>query len=125
MRIGLSLVFLCFAYFQFSNPMQWTGFVPKAVSGVFGMSSVVLVMLNAWFELVAGLALITGFQTRIVSLLLALHLFGIAATIGFSPLGVRDIGLSIATLSIFLAGADFLTLDAWFAAKKSATVPNL
>jgi uncharacterized membrane protein YphA (DoxX/SURF4 family) len=114
LRLGMGLVFICFSYYQFSNPSMWTGFVPKAVSSLFGGNSTMLVLLNAWFELIAGLALIVGVQVRTVSLLLAVHLFGIAGTIGISPLGVRDLGLSIATFSVFLAGPDVWSLDRYF-----------
>ena len=110
-RLGMGAVFLCFSYYQFSNPGMWTGFVPHAVSGIFGGNAYMLVLFNAWFELVAGTALIIGIQTRIVALLLALHLFGIAGSIGISPLGVRDIGLAIATFAVFFNGPDTWSLD--------------
>ena len=116
-RIGMGIVMLFFSYYQFSDASIWTGFVPHAVVALLGGNAVLLVLLNAWFELVFGLALLAGFQTRTVALLLALHLFGIAGTIGISPLGVRDLGLAAATLSIFLAGSDLISLDRRFAGK--------
>ncbi|MDB5238852.1 MAG: DoxX family protein [Candidatus Parcubacteria bacterium] len=123
-RIGMSLVFFYFSFSQFSDPSAWTGYVPQGVVALFGGNAVLLVLLNAWFELIFGLALFVGFQTRIAALLLALHLVGIAATIGISPVGVRDIGLAAATFSIFCAGADMLSLDRKFLAHQPAQVPN-
>ena len=123
-RLGMGVVFLCFSYYQFSNPLMWTSFVPHAVSAVFGGNAYLLVVLNAWFELVAGIALIVGIQTRTVALLLSLHLFGIAGSIGISPLGVRDIGLAIATFAIFLNGPDIWSLDSRSFARRSS-VSNL
>ncbi|MGC9605148.1 MAG: DoxX family protein [Minisyncoccia bacterium] len=123
LRLGMGLVFVCFSYYQFRNPSMWTSFVPQSVSGLLGGNATMLVLLNAWFELVAGLMLIAGFQVRTVSLLLAAHLFGIAGTIGISPLGVRDLGLSIATFSVFLAGPDIWSLDRYFLNKVDMKAP--
>jgi uncharacterized membrane protein YphA (DoxX/SURF4 family) len=124
LRLGMGLVFVCFSYYQFSNPSMWMGFVPHTVVNYFGGNATMLVLLNAWFELVAGLALIVGIQVRTVSLLLAAHLFGIAGTIGISPLGVRDLGLSIATFSVFLAGPDVWSLDRYFLKRANPRAPT-
>ena len=113
----MGAVFMFFSYYQFSDPSAWTGYVPHSITALFGGNATMLVLLNAWFELVAGLSLLAGFQTRIVSLLLALHLFGISATIGISPLGIRDLGLAVATLSIVFAGPDLISIDGKFAKK--------
>jgi len=121
-RLGMGVVFLFFSYYQFSDASAWTGYVPHSVVAIFGGNATMLVLLNAWFELVAGLSLLAGFQTRIVSLLLALHLFGITATIGISPLGVRDLGLAVATLSIVFAGPDMISLDRKFTKKAAIEV---
>lgn len=124
-RIGLSLVFLTFSYFQFSDPSMWTGYVPEGVTSLFGGNAVLLVLLNAWFELVFGLALLAGLQVRTTAILLAGHLLGIAATIGFSPLGVRDLGLAVATLSIFFAGPDLWSIDRRLLKRDEPAVSNL
>ncbi len=121
-RLGMGVVFLFFSYYQFSDPSVWTGYVPHAVVAILGGNAAMLVLLNAWFELIFGLSLLAGFQTRIVSLLLALHLFGISATIGISPLGIRDLGLAVATLSIVFAGPDSISLDRKFAKKEPIEV---
>jgi uncharacterized membrane protein YphA (DoxX/SURF4 family) len=123
-RLALSLVFLSFSYLQFSNPGMWGGVVPKFVSAMVGGNAGLIVSLNAWFELLAGLMLIIGFHTRAVALLLALHLFGIASSFGFSPIGIRDFGLAFATLSIFFTGMDVWCLDQKFT-KKAEPVSNI
>jgi uncharacterized membrane protein YphA (DoxX/SURF4 family) len=114
----MGVVFMFFSYYQFSDPSAWTGYVPHSIVAIFGGNAAMLVLLNAWFELVAGICLLAGFQTRIVSLLLALHLFGISATIGISPLGIRDLGLAVATLSISFSGPDLISIDRKFAKKE-------
>lgn len=110
LRVAMSLVFLWFGTNQLIHTASWTGVVPSFVAGIFGSASTV-VLLNGWFEIVAGLMLIVGFHTRIVSLLLGLHLIGIAGGFGLSAIGVRDWGLCLATLSIFFNGPDMWCVD--------------
>lgn len=123
LRLGMGVVFLFFSYYQFNDPSLWTGIVPKEITAIFAGNAIMLVLMNAWFELVAGICLLIGFQVRTVALLLALHLFGIASTIGISPLGIRDFGLSVATLSIFFAGYDMLSLDQYFLGDIDDNIP--
>ena len=58
-----------------------------------------------------GTLMLVGLYTRVSSFILALHLFGIAFSIGFNSLGIRDFGLAFATLVVFLNGVDELCLD--------------
>ena len=116
LRIALSIVFLYFGYQQITDAASWTGFVPDFATQ-FGLSALQLVSMNALLELVLGTFLLVGLFTRFSSLILALHLFGIAFSIGLNPLGIRDFGLACATIAIFLGGSDEFTLDYYF--KKS------
>jgi uncharacterized membrane protein YphA (DoxX/SURF4 family) len=111
LRTGLALVFFWFAYQQITNTEMWTRMIPEMIVNLSGLSASTLVLINAWFEIIFGLALLLGFCTRIVALLLALHLLDIAYIIGFNATGVRDFGLAIATFSIFLHGPSYLSLD--------------
>ncbi|MCX6716106.1 MAG: DoxX family protein [Candidatus Taylorbacteria bacterium] len=109
-RVALSLVFLWFGYNQLAHPDMWIKIVPAWAGGIFG-SAAIVVTINGWFEIVAGLLLIAGIQVRIVSLLLGLHLISIASGFGLSAIGIRDWGLCLATFSIFLNGPDIWSLD--------------
>lgn len=111
LRVGLALVFLWFGSQQLLETERWTGFVPEAIVAMSGLSAELLVRANGVFEIIFGSLLLLGFQTRIVALLLALHMFQITGTVGYSAIGVRDFGLSVATLAIFLQGADEYGLD--------------
>ena len=103
LRIGMALVFIWFGTEQLIQPKAWTGFVPTwAVPSFLNVTQMVLI--NGLFEIVASSLLILNVFTRFVALLLALHLIGIAATIGINPIGVRDLGLAIATFSLSLLG---------------------
>ncbi|MDP3882341.1 MAG: DoxX family protein [Nanoarchaeota archaeon] len=109
LRISMGIVFLWFGSQQLTNPERWTGFVP-AFASFFG-SPYNLVLGNAIFELIFGAFLILGLYTRLSAVLLSLHLFGIAFSIGMTPVGIRDLGLALATLVIFLGGKDQYSLD--------------
>lgn len=118
LRISLALVFLYFGIVQLNDPSSWSSYVPEFLD-VPGISSNNLVALNGLVEITLGLFLICGLYTRFASLILSLHLFGIALSIGFSPLGVRDFGLAFATLSIFFSGPDRYTFDYNYAKKSN------
>jgi uncharacterized membrane protein YphA (DoxX/SURF4 family) len=65
-------------------------------------------------ELSFGALLLLGLYTKLAAFVLALHLYGIAFSLGFNDLGVRDFGLASATLAVFLHGADKWCLDTKF-----------
>lgn len=105
LRIGLSLVFLAFGFMQVTSPDNWTGFIPEfLVSTILTANN--WVMLNGILELVLGVFLLLGIYVRFSSAVLAIHLLFITLSIGFSPIGIRDFGLTIATLVLFFNGAD-------------------
>lgn len=101
LRIGLALIFIWFGKEQLMNPGSWIGYVPSWAESIFPNTEK-LVLLNGLFELVAAFLLIMNVFTRVVALILAVHLLVIALAIGINPVGVRDIGLSIAALSLAL-----------------------
>lgn len=109
LRIGLSLVFLWFGINQLYSPSSWTGFVPVAFSSIISAST--LVLFNGSIEVILGLMMLTGIYVRFASLILGLHLLGIAFSLGFSAIAVRDFGLAVATLAVFFLGSDKLCLD--------------
>lgn len=111
LRYGLAAVILWFSLAQFLHNSQWTAYIPASIVAMTGVSAGILVFLNAVFELVFGLLLVFGWQTRIVALLLALHLFDIMYVVGYGEIGVRDFGLAIATLVIFMNGPDPLCIQ--------------
>ncbi len=78
---------------------------------MFGLTPVNLIYLNGLAEVVLGLLLILGIWTRIIGLLIALHLLEIAYTVGYGAIGVRDTGLALSAFSVFLHGADAWSLD--------------
>ena len=125
-RIALSLVFLWFGINQLFNPSSFLGYLPSfmqqmhsTMMGQMGMTflpsyspfSVLAVRMNGIIEIIFGTLLILGIFTRAAAFILSLHLFGIALTLGYNDIMIRDIGLSIATFSICIAGPDRLCRD--------------
>ena len=99
LRLGLAAVYIYFGISQLNNANAWSSTVPDWALSISGVSAVAIVMFNAIFEIVFASLLALGFWTRIVSILLAIHLAIITFTMGFNPIGVRDFGLTMATLA--------------------------
>ena len=110
-RISLALVFLWFSANQFIYVNDFVGLIPDFLVSVSGYSPAVFVMLNAFVEFTLGMFLLLGINVRFSSLILGIHLIGIAFAVGYGPVMVRDLGLALATLSIFLQGRDKLCLE--------------
>lgn len=115
-RIGMSLVIIWFGVQQMIDAPSWLGFLPEWTASL-PISQMTFVYMNGIFEIIFGVSMALGMYTRIVALLLALHLFGITFSLGYTALAVRDFGLSIATLTVFLFGPDHISLDKYFESK--------
>lgn len=116
LRIAMSLVFLYFGFNQIYSPDAWTGFVPDFLTHSV-LTANNIVMANGIMELILGTFLLIGLYTRFSSLVLALHLVGIALPMIATPTGIRDLGLAVATFVIFLNGFDEYTIDKKFEKK--------
>ena len=111
LRWGMALIFFWFGVNQLLNPVQWTSYLPIWTTEL-PISSVRFVLMNGWFEIIGAALIALGMYTRVVAFLLSAHLFGIAYTMGLDAIGMRDVGLAIATGVIFLQGAGPVSIDA-------------
>ncbi len=112
LRIGLAGVFLWFGINQIIDPSAWFGYIPQSIVSLTGMTVATLVHYNALFEILAGTMLLLGLFTRVVAFILFLHILDISLVVGLNDsIGIRDLGLSVATFVIFLNGMDTWTLD--------------
>ena len=98
LRFSMASVFLLFGINQVYAPTQWVGFVPQFLTNL--LSPGLIVILNGSLEIILSLFLFFGIYRRGVSLILGAHLLAITLTLGFTPLAIRDMGLSLATFSI-------------------------
>lgn len=99
LRYALVIVYVYFGVSQVVDAEAWAGIVPGWVTTFSTLSASTVVMLNGVFELVFAALLALGFWLRPVSFILAAHLAVITLTMGFTPTGMRDLGLTLATLA--------------------------
>jgi uncharacterized membrane protein YphA (DoxX/SURF4 family) len=109
-RVAMSLVFLWFGLNQVFDSASWVGWLPQWAYSI-PISPATLIILNGTFEVIFGTFLLLGLFTRISALLLTLHLLGITISIGYNDVGIRDLGLTLATFSVFMYGMDQFCLD--------------
>src|SRR5689334_2860139 len=102
LRYGFAVVFLWFGLSQILNPGQWLGFIPAWITAISGLSAHTFVLGNGIFEVACALLLVCNIWTQWVALLLFLHMISIVTDVGATAIGVRDLGLSVALLSLTL-----------------------
>ena len=103
-RLGLASVFLWFGFSQLLDGIHWVGWVPEWAVTFLHLPPAFIVLGNGLFEVVFGALLAMGLWVRFVAMLLALHLALITFDIGITAIGVRDFGLTLATVALALLG---------------------
>ncbi len=103
-RYGVGIVFLIFGIWQFVNPSSWEGYLPVFVISSFNAAT--FIFLNGVLDSLIGVLLISGVFVRAASAIGVLHLLGIVFSLGWNDVAVRDIGLIIVLISVFLNGKD-------------------
>ena len=111
LRLGLAGVIMWFGISQLSNQGMWVGLIPAWATSLSGLSAGALVRLNGIFEVGAAILLAIGWGVRWVAALLFLHLLTIVSDLGLTAVGIRDVGLSFAMLSVALHGSDAWCLE--------------
>lgn len=104
LRIGIGFVFIWFGLSGLMNPQMWTGMVP-AWTSVFG-SPTTLVYIHGAVELIGGFLVCANYRVRPAALILFLSLLQTLTIVSWGPIFVRDIGLTLGTLAVFLQGED-------------------
>jgi len=107
-RYGVGIVFLIFGIWQFVEPSSWEGYLPAFVISNFNAAT--FIYFNGAFDSLIGILLISGAFVRVAAALGALHLLGIVFSLGWNDAAVRDIGLLIVLIAVFLNGKDELCL---------------
>ena len=110
LRISMSFVILWFGLTNIFNPQYLVGYLPKIAYSL-PIEPLTLLLINGIFEVIFGLLLLVGLFTRVVSLVLFLHILIIMFGVGYNDIAVRDFGLALATFVIFLNGPDKFCLD--------------
>ena len=110
LRIGIGLVIIYFGLQQVSDSSGWLAYLPSWAKSL-PISEINFIHINGYFELIFGALLVLGFYTRIVAFFLSIHLLVIVYTVGYNEIGVRDFGIFVALVSIFLHGPSIWSLD--------------
>ncbi len=98
--LALGLVFFIFGLWQIINPGYWIAYLPLFLKN---FDPILLFRLNGIFNFIVGLALIFSFYPLIFSFLAAFHLILVIFSFGiFNDIAIRDFGLLILALAIFL-----------------------
>ena len=109
MRLALSFVFLWFGISQLINTDYFMGYLPGFLLNT--ANPTLFVIFNGAAETILGILLAIGLFTRLVALLLALHLISIIISLGYNDIAIRDTGLMLVTVAQFIGGADRWCLD--------------
>ena len=113
-RYGVGIVFFIFGIDQLVRPGTWIAWVPNSIINFatnFGASDIHFIYFNGLFDLIVGFLLLAGLFVRAVALIGALHIAGIIFSLGYNDISVRDFGLLLVLISVFLNGPDELCLD--------------
>jgi len=105
LRLGVGAIFLTFGIWQLINSTSWIGYIPGYVYS-FGISVSLVIVLNGILDLVIGLSLVSGIYLRFFSVIGILRILVIAFSIGFNDVFVRDVGIAIALVAVYLNGED-------------------
>jgi hypothetical protein len=101
---GLALVFGYFGVDKFRNPLLWIGFLPAWTDGFLGIAK------GAWLNVLGiieiALALLIVIPKPLLRLigsaLITLHLLVVVLQVGWNDIGVRDLGLMLASAALFM-----------------------
>lgn len=100
LRLGLAAMFLWFGFSQLLDGINWVSWVPEWAVNTLHLPPAMIVLANGAFEVIAGALIACNILTRWVALALAVHLAVITVEIGMTQIGVRDFGLTAATLAL-------------------------
>ena len=110
LRVSISLVFFWFGLNQIFDSASWVGWLPQWLLNL-PIDSNRIIQTNGLFEVIFAGLMLMGKYLKIVPLLLSIHLFIIALSLGYNEISIRDIGLALSTFVIFLNGPDKYCLD--------------
>jgi uncharacterized membrane protein YphA (DoxX/SURF4 family) len=106
LRLGLAAVFVWFGLSQVLDAHSWQWWVKDWVSDLTRLSPEIIVYLNGSFEVIFGALLALGVRIKVAATALALHIAIVTLYVGYNEVGVRDFGLTMATIALALLAKD-------------------
>lgn len=112
-RLGVGFVFLLLGIQQFLFTEQWTTWLPHWLTQALpdAAPAMHVILVNASIDVLLGLALLLGIFTRIVAILMVIHLVGVLLTLGYNDIAIRDLGILLAAIAVAIHGADRWCLE--------------
>lgn len=112
-RLGVGFVFLLLGIQQFLFTEQWTSWLPEWLVKALPDSALAVrvILINAAIDSVLGLALLLGIFTRIVAILMIIHLVGVLLALGYNDIAIRDLGILLAAIAVAIHGPDRWCLE--------------
>ena len=101
--IALAGVFLYFGIDKFLQPLVWIGWIPQWMDGLMLPNSTWLRVFGA-VEIVLGAMLLVphAMLRKLACSVIILHLIAVLTQVGINDIGVRDAGLTLAAVSLWL-----------------------
>jgi len=109
-RWGIGIVFLWIGIDIWVHTNYWITWLPQLAFQL-PVDPKILILMNGTFDALFGALLLLGLFTRVSAFLMALHLIFVVISLGYNDIAVRDFGLLLATVGIFLHGTDKLCWD--------------
>ncbi|MBS3169608.1 DoxX family protein [Candidatus Woesearchaeota archaeon] len=109
-RLGIGLVFFWFGMIQIFDGQSFLGYLPDFAK-LIPAQPLTIILFNGVFDTLVGAFLIVGFLTRITAAVAVFHLILVIIGLGYNDIAIRDLGLLIVSISIFLQGPDRGSFD--------------
>ena len=102
LRIGLGIMFLWIGILIYRAPDAWANFIQPWAVNLLPESPHNIMVQTAFLDMAIGFFLLIGVYTWLIALVATFHLITILIASGIDDVTVRDIGLVVATLTLFL-----------------------
>lgn len=112
-RMGVGFVFLLLGIQQFLFTEQWTTWLPAWLTHALPDTALAvrIILVNATADVLLGAALLLGIFTRIVAILMIIHLVSVLLALGYNDIAIRDLGILLAAIAVAIHGADRWCLE--------------
>ncbi|MBI3332393.1 hypothetical protein HYZ99_05580 [Candidatus Peregrinibacteria bacterium] len=102
--VALAFVFGYFGVDKFIHPLFWIGWMPPWLDGFMGLSKEVWLMITGATEAVFAVMLLIPHRRvrQAGAILVALHLVAVHTQTGWNDIAIRDIGLLMSSIALFL-----------------------